>query len=671
MPQISIKYLSELQHKESWIENIFLILGKQRTHQQFFVFENILFKKQRLDNTLLIDQIVLPDQLATAIITRFHTSNYFSHMGVVKMKRHLGSVFHIRNFVAVANEVLKKCSFCQLNKVYPNRKLETGMKIHINAPRQFLYTDICVVQSTQKVDAFLTLVDGFSKYAIFVPVASNATAHEICELIFSHWISHFSFPMTISCDGGSNFTNKTMGQVASLLNCKLCRIAPYNSQANLAERYNRLALAALRIFHQSYGLNPDNFSLLLSLTGQMLNAQIMSNGYCPFYIQMGAEPRLNDYISLQSSKSMTNASDYAKNLVKVQNVCYIINQQNLVKENTNNNEIQQKDVYKVGSFVLLKKKAVGPRMLHKLKPIYHRTPYRILRRTRTNAVIFPYGIQFSQKRFKQEGEIPKNMCTLARLSNLKPISNGNKLLGLSLSQKLMLELRQILSQDLPEISQVEVIPNIALKRAPEAVIQNFNPSICVLDRLSDHHPRDKLLVQQPKDNIIEDIQDIRNVKLQTFCSDILPLSDFSSSGDAISPPCSYQVRLKKPVPLVPTLGSFSSSHSGPSFNIRDSYFTQDDFESNHSSLLSTSSDDLSNISPNQGVPSVRPSLPSNRISRRVTSVPLPSGHTISIITYPSPIEMILDKKGSTVSTPLTVKTARPRSLFSDLTTRKK
>ena len=82
-----------------------------------------------------------------------------------------------------------------------------------------------------------------------------------------------------STDGGSNLSNSLTGEICMLLNCKMVKIAPYNSQANLSERYNKLALASLRIFHQSYGLNEQNFDLLLSLTGQMLNCQLLRCGY--------------------------------------------------------------------------------------------------------------------------------------------------------------------------------------------------------------------------------------------------------------------------------------------------------------------------------------------------------------------------------------------------------
>ena len=150
-----------------------------------------------------------------------------------------------------------------------------------------------------------------------------------------------------------------------LLNCKMVKIAPYNSQANLSERYNKLALASLRIFHQSYGLNEQNFDLLLSLSGQMLNYQLLRCGYSPYFLHTVSQPSLNKQI------------------------------------------------------------------------------FRILRRTMTNAVIFPFNKRFYQSRFKREGKIPKQYCSIQRITNLKPIRNVYKLLDLSIPQKMVIELSAI------------------------------------------------------------------------------------------------------------------------------------------------------------------------------------------------------------------------------------
>ena len=91
----------------------------------------------------------------------------------------------------------------------------------IDRPRVLIYWDICTLRSAEKEDSFLTIVDGFSKFVIFIPVSRHATAHQIVECLFSHWIRHYGIPLLISSDGGSNFVNKLTGQIAAELNIKL------------------------------------------------------------------------------------------------------------------------------------------------------------------------------------------------------------------------------------------------------------------------------------------------------------------------------------------------------------------------------------------------------------------------------------------------------------------
>ena len=232
----------------------------------------------------MIHQIVLPCVFAKPLIERFHKMHYFKHLGIIPMSRHLQLHFYIKNFKQVAQDIVKNCSFCLYNKQHPLKKMEPGLRMSIDRPRVLIYWDICTLCSAEKEDSFFTIVDGFSKFVIFIPVSRHATAHQIVECLFSHWIRHYGIPLLISSDGGSNFVNKLTGQIAAELNIKTVRIAPYNSKANLAERYNAYCLFIMKIFHQSYKITNDNFSMLLALASQMLNQQINKSGFSPHFL---------------------------------------------------------------------------------------------------------------------------------------------------------------------------------------------------------------------------------------------------------------------------------------------------------------------------------------------------------------------------------------------------
>ena len=89
MPKISIQMLAKLQHDDPTFLKIFENLKGKKSYQHFFIHESVLFRKHRLANSVIVDQIAIPGKLALQLIKRFHEQNFFQHLGVTGMKRHL------------------------------------------------------------------------------------------------------------------------------------------------------------------------------------------------------------------------------------------------------------------------------------------------------------------------------------------------------------------------------------------------------------------------------------------------------------------------------------------------------------------------------------------------------------------------------------------------------
>ena len=645
LPQISKKYLILLQDKTTWIAQVKLKVEKKKSHLDYFLFEGILLRKHQLQNGLWCNQIVLPEVLIKPLVKHFHEQSYFKHLGVVPMGRQLSVHFYIKNFAEEAKKVVANCRFCNLNKTYPLGKMEPGLRILVNQPRTLLYLDICTVQSSQKLDSFLTVVDGFSRFSIFIPVSRHATATDIVDLLFSHWFRHYSFPLMISTDGASNFVNKLVGEIACQISCKMVRIAPYNSKANLAERYNKYALFALKFFHQYYTITPSNFSMVLSLVSQMLNQQRGPNGFCPFYLHFGVNPRNNNFITKRSINTMKDEAEYSQQLCRAQNIIFHMNSQSK-NVNKSVNQLQQ---FKKGDFVLLKKMSVGtPRNMHKFQPLYHKQIYRIIKRTRTNALLVPYTKKFIQNRLKQEGQVPKNMGILQRLSNLKPVKNVFKHLNLSLSQQMVLELNNIVRMTWPEIQEVKIVPNDAAREHKASqMVRDFHPSVRVYDDGSNNEEEEKK---------------INNIKLQTIVGDsVSGMSDTVSTITRIIP-----VKQKGDKNLFSDWGS-SSVAGLQDFEIKDEYI--DDYQDRQSSSLSSLSDIVNNgMEETHSLPkpieSIRVTPASKEKPQTVTRtlIRLPSGNALSIQNVAKGVATIRDK-----SSPVSVRSnPRPRSLITDM-----
>ena len=271
----------------------------------------------------------------------------------------------------------------------------------------------------------------------------------------------------ISTDGGSAFVNKLVGQVAVQINCKLCRISPYNSKANLSERWNKYALAALRIFHQSFTLTDDNYDLIHNLTD-------------------------------------------------------------------------------------------------------------------TNCVLVTFQKKFLQFHYKGEGAIPKNMCTLQKVSHLKPVKNVFKLLGLTVSQKLVMALDKVLKLACPTVNEVEIMPNLSVRAAPGTLIKRFNPSLEIVQSVSGSGPRlDKIDVGHPSN--IPSIKDICQIKLKTYNESMETESLFGDKDDTLSTLPSQSEVSKKRKKIPDSLDS-SSQCMQPSFIISDQYLSIDNFSLHDKSI---------------------------------------------------------------------------------------
>ena len=61
MPQISQNFLIKSQHEEKWIASILAKLNNKGLYQNYFIYEGILLRKFQLQNSIYVNQIVMPE----------------------------------------------------------------------------------------------------------------------------------------------------------------------------------------------------------------------------------------------------------------------------------------------------------------------------------------------------------------------------------------------------------------------------------------------------------------------------------------------------------------------------------------------------------------------------------------------------------------------------------
>ena len=113
--------------------------------------------------------------------------------------------------------------------------------------RQFDHINIdSPLPSSQGFTHLLTMVDQFMRQPEAIPLKQTDT--EMCvRALVAHWISHFSMPLDMTSDRGSQFMSNLQTGLTKLLGTQLHHTTAYHPQANgQVEHLPRHLKAALR-----------------------------------------------------------------------------------------------------------------------------------------------------------------------------------------------------------------------------------------------------------------------------------------------------------------------------------------------------------------------------------------------------------------------------------------
>ena len=112
----------------------------------------------------------------------------------------------------------------------------------------------------------LTIQDAWSRFILLVPM-TDKSAEVTAATLMDNFVAIFGFPYELYSDQGKEFANATMTELCSLGGMEHTFSAPYNPQANWAERFHRDLGALLTI-----GLLKDGsnwISKLAAITGKL------------------------------------------------------------------------------------------------------------------------------------------------------------------------------------------------------------------------------------------------------------------------------------------------------------------------------------------------------------------------------------------------------------------
>ncbi|MBW0560633.1 hypothetical protein O181_100348, partial [Austropuccinia psidii MF-1] len=243
-------------------------------------------------------------------------------------------------------EYFHTCDRCQKANRSTDKKF--GLMIHIQEPKspwEVFHMDRVTAlppSGDKSCNAWLVIVDRYSKTPIFLPCHKDDTGMDTALLLWSCVISHTGLFNNIISDRGTKFTTEIWTNLHRFFGTKLSFSTAYHPQTDgLAERMiqtledmiRRSCAVGLEV-NDSDGFTHDWCTLIAALELEYKTSVHSSTGQTPAMLEKGWNPRLpaetlrKDFIDIHptassfkiildkvkhhAKKSMNDAFDYAK-----------------------------------------------------------------------------------------------------------------------------------------------------------------------------------------------------------------------------------------------------------------------------------------------------------------------------------------------------------------------
>ena len=244
-------------------------------------------------------RLYVPNQrsLIGELLTLYHDDPHAGHWGVDKTLELLKRKFFWKNMRVDVEDYVRTCPVCQGNAIGTHKPY--GRLTPLPWPSR-PWKDISVDWITGlprcdtkqgTFDAILTVVDRFSKMAIFIPCQSTMDAADFAEVMYKEVEMRFGPPCSIVSDRDSRITSKFWAEVCHYAHVKRRLSTAFHPQTDgQSEALNRIVQNYLRAFTNVEQMNWAN--LLPTAMFAYNNSYNHSLQMTPFKCVFGYDPEL-------------------------------------------------------------------------------------------------------------------------------------------------------------------------------------------------------------------------------------------------------------------------------------------------------------------------------------------------------------------------------------------
>jgi hypothetical protein len=253
------------------------------------VIDGILYRNyERVDGLILYRQVVVPYSLRGRYLQLVHDDLFSCHPGIGKTFLKLQKYAYWPGYRRQAELHVRRCHICNQARRGPASRQGPLLPNPVSAPWQRLFLDLTGPHpiSTSGFKYLATLMDGFSKFLIVVPL-KNKSALTVARAIVDRVYTVFGVGDILTTDGGREFNNLIQDNLNRILGIQACRVLPYKPQANAVKRVHRSINGLLsRVIQED--LKTWDETVKFSVASYNA-AEHSATGFSPYYLLFGRE----------------------------------------------------------------------------------------------------------------------------------------------------------------------------------------------------------------------------------------------------------------------------------------------------------------------------------------------------------------------------------------------